>query len=155
MKLGIIVYSKTGNTLSVAEKLKEKLTAAGHSVNIERITAVDEKQSDPKKIQLQKLPDLSGYDALIFGTPVQAFSAAPIMKVYMPQLPSLSGKKAACFVTKGLPLVATGGNQAIALMKGAIESKGGNVVDTAIIRWGGSGRDQRINEMVDKFSKAF
>ncbi len=40
MKIGIIVYSQTGNTFSVAEKLKAKLTAAGHNVNIERLTTV-------------------------------------------------------------------------------------------------------------------
>ena len=37
MNVGIIVYSKTGNTLSVAEKLQEAIRSAGHTVNIERI----------------------------------------------------------------------------------------------------------------------
>jgi len=40
VNIGIIVYSKTGNTLSAAQKLQEKLVAHGHVVNIEQITAV-------------------------------------------------------------------------------------------------------------------
>ncbi|MDF2592532.1 MAG: hypothetical protein K0S75_1998, partial [Clostridia bacterium] len=38
MKIGIIVYSHTGNTFSVAQRLEEKLTAEGHSVKIEKVT---------------------------------------------------------------------------------------------------------------------
>jgi len=38
MNIGIIVYSQTGNTLSVAKKLEERLSAAGHSVNLEQVT---------------------------------------------------------------------------------------------------------------------
>ena len=37
MKIGIVVYSQTGNTYQVAEKLQETLSDKGHSVNIERI----------------------------------------------------------------------------------------------------------------------
>jgi flavodoxin len=40
MRIGIIVYSRTGNTFSAARRLKEKLAAAGHSVNVERLTTV-------------------------------------------------------------------------------------------------------------------
>ena len=36
MKIGIIVYSKTGNTYSVAEKLESSLAKAGHTVEIKR-----------------------------------------------------------------------------------------------------------------------
>lgn len=115
MKIGIIVHSQTGHTFTVAEKLKEKLAAAGHTVNIERITPVDPKQTDPKKVQIEKLPDLSVYDALVLAAPVQAFNASPVMKAYLEKLPSLSGKKVACFVTKSLPFDSTGGNQAISL----------------------------------------
>jgi len=40
MNIGIIVYSWSGNTLSVAEKLQEKLSAAGHSVALEQVSVV-------------------------------------------------------------------------------------------------------------------
>ncbi len=116
MKIGIVVYSQTGNTFSVAQKLQEKLSAAGHTANIERLTTVGG-EVDPKKAKIEKLPDLSGYDALVFGGPVQAFSLSQVMAGYMGQLPSLQGKKVACFVTKGLPMAMTGGNKAISQLK--------------------------------------
>jgi flavodoxin len=154
MKIGIIVHSQTGHTFSVAEKLKEKLAAAGHAVNIERITPVDPKQTDPKKVQIEKLPDLSPYEALVFATPVQAFNVSPVMKAYLGQLPSLSNKKIACFVTKALPFDSTGGNQAISLMKSTFESKGGTVVGAGIIHWTGS-REKKIADLVEQLSNAF
>jgi flavodoxin len=155
MKIGIIVHSQSGHTYSVAEKLKENLAAAGHSVNIERISPVDSKQTDPKKVQIEKLPELSAYEALIFGAPIHAFNVSPVMKAYLGMLPSLSGKKIACFVTKGLPLDATGGNQGISLMKSTFESKGGSVVGTGIVHWPGPGVNKRVAALVEKFSKLF
>jgi len=38
MNIGLIIYSGSGNTRSVAVKLQEKLTAAGHTVSLEEIT---------------------------------------------------------------------------------------------------------------------
>lgn len=42
---------------------------------------------------MKSAPDVSGYDAVIFASPVQAFSLAPVMKLYLSKLPSLAGKK--------------------------------------------------------------
>lgn len=155
MKIGIIVYSQTGNTFSVAQKLKEKLATAGHTVNLERLTPVGDVQKDPKNARFEKLPDLSGYDALVFGAPVQAFSLAAVMAAYMKQLPSLQGKKIACFVTKGLPFAFTGGSSAISQLTKSSESKGGNVVGTGIVYWGKKGRESQINDVVANLSSSF
>jgi menaquinone-dependent protoporphyrinogen IX oxidase len=159
MKIGIIVHSQTGNTYSVAEKLKEKLQAAGHSVNIERIAPVGEQQQqspwDVDKIQLEKLPDLGSYDALIFGAPVQAFRLPAVMAAYMKKIPSLGGKKVALFVTKGLPFHWTGGNKAISTMRKAVESRGGKVAETGIIVWSKNGLEKNISGVVEKLGKAF
>lgn len=40
MNIGMIVYSRTGNTLSVAEKLEARLSAAGHAVTLKRLAVV-------------------------------------------------------------------------------------------------------------------
>ncbi|WP_174591422.1 flavodoxin family protein [Methanocella conradii] len=155
MKIGIIVHSQTGHTLSVVERLKERLTAAGHSVEIERITPVDENERGLENVKFEKLPDISPYEAFIFAAPVQAFSVSPVMKAYLGRLPALNGKNAACFVTKSLPFSWTGGRQAISFMKNSIEAKGGKVVATGIINWGGRGREKEIAELLEQFSKAF
>jgi flavodoxin len=155
MKIGIIVHSQTGHTSSVAEKLKEKLAAAGHVVNIERITPVGGEQKDIKNIRIEKLPDIGAYDALALGAPVHAFSVSPVMAAYLKQLPSLNNKKVAVFVTKGLPFAWTGGNNAIGQMKKACESSGGVVVCTGIVNWSGKGRDSQIADVVEKLSRSF
>jgi len=133
MKIGIIVYSQTGNTYEVAQKIQELLTKKGNSVKIERIDVKNEKERDINKIQIINGPDISKYDALIFGSPVHAFSLSSVMTTFMSQINSLEGKKVSCFVTKGLPLKGTGGNQAISKMKGICESKGGEFCRSEIV----------------------
>jgi flavodoxin len=155
MKIGIIVHSQTGNTLSVAQKLQEKLTASGHSVKLERITPVGGEQKDMKNIRLENLPDLGVYDALVLAAPVHAFSVSPVMAEYLKQLPSIQGKKIACFVTKGLPFKWTGGNRAISQIKTACESKGGRVVTAGIINWGDAKRENIIAEVIVNISRSF
>ncbi|MDY9923911.1 flavodoxin family protein [Methanobacterium sp.] len=154
MKIGIIVYSQTEHTYSVAETLQDKLLANGHSVEIERVTPAGEVHPGSKDITFQNQPDIQEYDALIFGSPVHAFSLAPAMKAYLEQIPSLQDKKIAGYVTKGLPFHRTGGNQAISQMKKLCQSKGGTILGTGIVVWRGS-REKDINELVQKFSALF
>lgn len=154
MKIGIIVYSQTGNTYEVSQKLQESFSKAGNSVNIERIEVNDNKERDINKIQIKAIPDLSRYDAIVFGAPVHAFSLCPGMAAYMSQIPSLQDKKMACFVTKGLPLNSTGGNQAISKMKKFCESKGGTVSGTGIVVWN-KDREKQITKMAEELSILF
>lgn len=154
MKIGIVVYSQTGNTYQVAEKLQETLSDKGHSVNIERIYVADEKQRDLNKIQVLSIPDLSTYDALVFGSPVQAFSLSHPMTAFMSQIPTLQDKRITCFVTKGLPLNGTGGNQAIGMMKKICESKGGDVCGSGIIVWN-KGRENQIAKLTEEMCRLF
>jgi flavodoxin len=93
MNIGIVVYSKTGNTLSVSEKLAKKLETSGHKVRIERITVADDEELELEKVRFTSLPKPEGYDALVVAGPVQAFSLCRIMKAYLPKLPELDGKK--------------------------------------------------------------
>ena len=152
MKIGVIAYSKTGNTYDVAQKLKEILDSAGHSVNIERVTINGEATPGSKNFQLTTIPAVDHYDALVFGAPVNAFSLAPAMIAYLNQLSSLQGKKIACFVTKQLPFYWTGGNRAIAQMKKICELKGAAVLGTEIVIWSKSQRDQNINRCIESLS---
>ncbi len=154
MKIGIIVHSQTGNTYSVAQTIQEALSRKGYSVNIERISTVNDKETDINKIQFKTLPNLKSYDALVFGAPVHAFNLCPGMSAYMSQIQSLQGKKIACYVTKGLPLTGTGGNQAISKMKKLCESKGGNVCGSGIVVWN-KGREKQITKIAEEMCKLF
>lgn len=153
MEIGIIVYSKTGNTYSVAEKLQKKLKADGHSVELGEVKTVDEVKPR-ENITFENKPDIDAYDAVIFGSPVHAFSLAPAMKEYLNQIQSFEGKKVACYVTKGLPFKSTGGKQAISQMTEIVQSKGGNILGTDILVWKG-GKLENIIKLVDKLSALF
>lgn len=155
MKIGIIVYSQTGNTPVVAEKLKEKLDGGGHEVQIEKVTTVGEVKPGEKNIQFDNIPEIVNYEGLVFASPVHAFSLASAMQSYLEQLPSLGGHKVACFVTKQLPFHWTGGTRAVAQMKKICEAKDATVSDTAVVVWAKGKRDQSIKEAVEKLSKVF
>jgi len=153
MNIGIIVYSRTGNTHSVALKLEEKLAAAGHAVTLERIEVGEVTPGKP--VQFKTLPDAGPYDALIFGAPVHGFSLCQPMAGYLKQVASLQGKKVACLVTQAFPYPWLGGNRAIRQMKQICESKGATVCGSGIVNWMNKRREQQIVEVVDRLSKLF
>ena len=67
MNIGIIIHSQTGNTNSVALRLQEKLSAAGHNSVIEQLRIVGEFKPGSQNIQFQSLPEIEQYDAIVFG----------------------------------------------------------------------------------------
>lgn len=145
MKIGIIVFSKTGNTYSTANKLMEKLSQKGHSIKLEKLEPKGEVHPGIKNLELQNIPDVKNYDAVIFGSPVWAFSLSPVLKTYMNMIPSLENKKVICFVTKGLPFNWTGGNNSISQMIKICKSKGAKPLATGIITW-----LKKSDEQIDK-----
>lgn len=155
MKIGIIIYSQTGNTFSVAQKLQKKLITEGHLVDLEKIKVVGKVTPRVKNIKFENLPDVEQYDALIFGSPVQAFSLSSPMSAYLAQVTSLEGKKVALLATQQFPYPWMGGNHTIGQMKKLCESKGAFVTGSGIINWSKSNREQRIVEVIDKLSKLF
>jgi len=104
---------------------------------------------------LQKLPDIGQYDALVFGSPVQAFSLSSPMSCYLSQVESLQDKKVALLVTQQFPFPWLGGNRAIGQMKKICESKGATVFGSGIVNWSKSNREQKIVEVVDRLSGLF
>ena len=152
MKIGIIVYSHTGNTLSVAERIKDDLIAKGHCPDmIGVIPSIDDPKVKPP-IEFKSAPDVDGYDVLLFGSPVWGFSLSTIMKDYLTQLPSLSGKRVGCFLTHAFPFAWLGGNSAMKQFKGLCEKKGGKVFATSIVNWSSKGREEDISSTVERLS---
>ena len=58
MNIGIIINSHSGNTNSVAQRLKEKLSAAGHNVEIEEIIPAGDIEPRKNNIQLKTKPEI-------------------------------------------------------------------------------------------------
>ena len=153
MRIGIIVHSKTGNTLSVAELLRKRLEKNGHSVQIGKVTVKGEVKHGDKNIEFTNRPKVSGYDALVFGSLVEAFSLSPVMKAYLKELPSLEGKRTACFVTKALPFGWTGGTRALSQMKKICRSKGASISGYGYISWNPRYREKQTGDLLDRFEK--
>lgn len=148
MKIGIIIHSQTGNTQSVAEKLQEKLLEAGHTVTIEKVRATNDNQLDIQKINLVKAPDISGYDVVIFGAPVRAFSLSPVFAAYLGHLGTLQRKTVVCFVTQFFPFAWMGGSRAIKQMKNFCELRGGRVISSGIVNWSRPDRATQVAKFV-------
>lgn len=147
MKIGIIVYSQTGNTYSVVSKLKEKL---GNSATVLRLETVGEVK--PSKIKIKEFPKVDKYGVLILAAPVQAFSLCIPMLTYLNGLDSLKNKKVGLVVTQGFPYAWMGGNRAIRQMINICKLKGATIIGTGIVNWLSKKREDMINTVIDDFS---
>ena len=152
MKIGILIHSKTGNTLNVAEQIMTKLKADGYLTSIEQITAANDDEADINKIQLTNSPNINDYDFVIFGGPVRGFSLSPVLQAYLTKCESLQGKKINCYVTQFFPYPWMGGNRAIAQMKELCESKNAKVMNTSIVNMKNKNCDKMIVDTVEKLS---
>jgi len=141
MNVGIVVYSQTGNTLSVCEDLKGKLAAAGHTVSLDRVSVAGERTGGERDFQLDGRPSIASYDVVIFGAAVEAFSLSPVLTDYLKQTDALEGKRVGCLVTQAFPFPWLGGNRAIRQMRKLCQAKGGSVYATGIVNWPPSRRE--------------
>ena len=155
MNIGIIVYSQTGNTLSVAKKLEERLAAAGHSATLEEVTVAGGRKSGDRDFRLEALPDAGRYDAIVFGAAVETFFLSPVMTRYLKQVGSLQGKKVACLVTQFFPYPWMGGNRAIRQMRKLCEAKGATVLGSGVVNWAKSRREKTTTRAIDRLSGLF
>lgn len=156
MKVGILIHSYTGNTYSVAEKIKDKLVKEGHSVDLKKLEPVggeNVNEIDISKITFDPLPEVSGYDVIILGAPVRAFSMSPVLSAYLRNIPSLKEQKVELFVTQSLPHSWMGGKHAISQMKKLCLAKGAKVVKTGIINWKNKKREAILQEVVEELGK--
>ena len=153
MNIGIIVYSETGNTLAVANRVAETLAAAGHTAEIRQVTIEDRKKSDAP-VQLKDAPSVEGFDLLIFGAPVQAFSLCRAMTKYLKQLPEIKNVPVGCYCTQGLPKKWMGGNRAFNTMRKRLLAKGSaEPVRVGHVHWRSNERDEQIADTVSGAAK--
>lgn len=152
MKIGIIVYSQTGNTLSVAEKVYQKYKDNGADVTLEQVKIAEQVKNNPSDIQLVNVPSPDKYDKIIFGAPVHAFSLCPAMKKYMKQIGNIAGKEISYLITHQFPFAWMGGNSGLKQLKSLAEQKGGKTESSAIIHWGNKNRPNDIAQAVSLLS---
>jgi len=154
MNIGIIVYSRTGHTLTVATELKEKLAADGHEVTLEQVEIVGPDNLSVTEVQLKTKPDVTAYDVLVFGSPVRGGLVPPAMASYLEQVTSLQSKKVAFLVTHFFHR-GWGTNQTLSQMQEVCEAKGATVCGTGDVGWPRPNRKRQIADVVDSLSKLF
>lgn len=148
MNIGMIIHSETGNTEFVANKLMKNLQEKGHSVDFKKLITVEGEKHSFKEIV--EMPDLSPYDALVFGSHVEAFSLAQTMVSYLKKIEDISGKKIAMLTTQFFPKKWMGGNRAHKQMKALLVEKGGDVLGGEDVNWKkkDTGRAERISTAI-------
>lgn len=146
MKTGIIVYSKTGNTFYVGQRVRESLEKLGQKVVLERIGISGSEESG--KFELLNIPDVSEYDTLILGSPVHGFSLCPVMVKYVSEMVA-KDKKVVCFVTQFFAFSWLGGNRAVKQMESLCVQKNLSILYTGVINWSNKKREEQILKFID------
>lgn len=129
----MVIHSQSGNTAKVAKALNELLSEKGNEVDISLLRTTGNIASWSGKFELRSLPDITGYDLVIFGGPVMGFRASPVIMKYLRQTGKLNGKKVLCIVTKSLPFLWTGGKQAIKAMEDELAFSGADLLQSEIV----------------------
>jgi len=109
MKICIIYHSETGNTRHVAQhiasacdgKLIEVSDTAGYN-RLTRFLVWCKKARGEETTTIEPASiDVSGYDQLVFGSPVWAFKPTPAIHAAIDALNGCEGKRATAFCTHG------------------------------------------------------
>lgn len=149
MKIGIILFSETGNTYSVAKKIKEHLK--GKDVTIEKIE-IQRLSSDRNHFNFTYEPCVENYDLIIFGAFTEGFMLTPVMKEYL-EKQDLTNKRVMAFITHFFPYAWMGGTNSLKQMKTLLESKESKILSTGIINWKHPKRNKDIDDLVNNFTQ--
>ncbi len=103
MKVAIIVHSKTGNTMKLAQKIESLLHERNYKVGLFDLQTDVSLHPGIKEFQITNLPDLSQYDIILAGAPVWAFRASPLIVKAIATVTGIEGKIFVPFVTMHFP----------------------------------------------------
>ncbi len=152
-KIGIILHSQTGNTLSVGERIKQQIESKGKTAALERIY-IEGLEKNPQLLKNAELPVIDKFDLLILGAPVWAFSLSPAMAELLNKTDSLKNKKLLLFLTQTFPFKWMGGNRALKQLTNLCTAKGGKVAETGIVNWSSRKREEMITEVAERLGKS-
>lgn len=113
MKIGIVYYSRTGNTRNVAQLLEKKLREKNAEVNLIEIEHVKRPgffTAGRAAMKQEELPikntdfDLGNYDMILAGSPTWGGRPSPFVTIFMNKAENIKGKKVAVFGTGMSPI---------------------------------------------------
>lgn len=140
----VVIYSKTGNTRSVAMRL-----VGPTCLLLEVKPVVDNPNIEHP--ELKDKPDISSYNHIILGSPVHGFMLSKVIQTYI-QLTDFTGKNVDLFVTHFFPFAWMGGKQTLKQMKKLVEKKGGTVNLMTSINWKNRKRQTDIDSLVERYT---
>lgn len=153
MHIGIILYSMSGHTASIAKAIAERFRKENHDVDIKLLMVTGMTHPGSKRFSICNLPeseDIDGYEAIIFGGPVWLFKASPVILKFLGWLEKLHGKRVTCFVTQLAPWPSFGGYQALKAMSDQLKESGASVLPGESIQYFFGSNKQKLNEAMDR-----
>jgi menaquinone-dependent protoporphyrinogen IX oxidase len=146
MRKAIIIYSKSGNTRAVANRI--------NVIYQGDLLEVKAENDDPNILDpiLTETPDVTPYDQIIFASPVHGFMLPKVMLKYLNQAGDLFGKQIDLFVTHYFPFQWMGGTQTLKQMKKIVEIKHGEVHQMTSVNWKSKKREIVIENMIHQLS---
>lgn len=155
MKIGIIIHTQSGHTAQFARAIAAKFNCNGHEAEIEMLRTVGQVSPGSKKFTIKNSPSVEQYDAILFGGPVWAFSASPVIMAYLSQIEKIKNKKVLSFVTMGFPFAWMGGKQAIKALNQELDTSGGDVLSGEILQFLFRVDKKKMEQAVERIYEAF
>jgi flavodoxin len=140
MKIGILFYSKSGNTKQIADRIKQQAEKKKYDVDLVEVNPEEEPgffKASFSAIRQKPLPiqndtfNVSSYDLLFIGCPIWVGKPAPLIKTMIQKTTGFNNTKASVFITCGggeKP-----GSKAIELIKSDLQEKQAMVLDETLI----------------------
>jgi len=151
MKIECIVFSHSGHTKAVAEKVWNKLHKSGHDVGLSLIEPEGKLDLKAEMVEIKVIPDLKGCDVAIIGSPVHGGRISAPIRAFLTQVESLEGKKVVLLVTHFFR-PGWGALQTLRELRKLCEEKGGEVVSEMNIKWFSMRRRREIEKFTDHLS---
>jgi len=136
MKIGIVYYSRTGNTRQIAKTLEENFKKKNAEVELIEIEHAKKPgfftagKASSKQLELPIKNtdfDMGKYDVVIAGSPTWAGKPSPFIKSFINKAVNIKGKKVAVFGTGMSPINKR--EQFINIMRNNLENVGIKTVD--------------------------
>jgi NAD(P)H dehydrogenase (quinone) len=149
MKIGIYIHSQSGHTANLGLAVTRVLREKGHDVSIELLRPIGKVHPRVRHVTFRTMPEPEDLDMVIFGGPVWAFSASPVLVSLLKQLPTLKAKKTLCFTTSGFPTAISGAKRGIARLNELCETLGATALPGVALFWGLHCGKKRLDKTVE------
>lgn len=156
MKIGFLVHSQSGNTLSIVNRLCDVFKMAGHEVYITHIKSSDVNRSMQFPQELVIIQDNlpNQVDVLFIAGWVQAFSLCRGLQYYLNQF-NIKSNEINLFLTHHFPFEWMGGTHALKQLKSITSKFNSQVVDTKIFNWSRKNNQDKIQQWVDYITQKY